>query len=119
MKSWSIVCIVFVAALFIAPLTPSQVQAQSGPYGYHCSIYPPTFDSRYWASNGDVAVSTCQGYVNQQAISYCSGQGNTGPWQMNYSVGYMPNWPNDIWPEDIFFQDSIWWQCVDGWPVYA
>lgn len=117
MKKLTIVCF---AALALAwsLVTAETVSAQPPPYGYHCSIHPPTFDTWYQKNNGSEAVGTCQGHVNQQAINYCSGQGTTGPWQMHYAVAYMPNYPSSA-GEYVFFIDSVWWQCIDGWPVYA
>jgi hypothetical protein len=116
MKKW-MVCLGALAVV-LPFLTAERVSAQSPPYGYHCSIYPPTFDTWYEAYNGNEAVSYCQYWVNQQAIAYCAGQGTTDPWVMQYAVAWMPNYPSTA-GEYYFHQSYVVWRCVDGWPIYA
>jgi hypothetical protein len=65
-------------------------------------------------SSDSAAVGDCQNSVNNLAILLCNGQGTTGVFYIRYVVARW--YPPFL---DQFVDETVAWQCIDGYPYYA
>ncbi len=102
--------------LVLAFLAVIALPAAADAYTYHCQVDPGDDLGVYSASGHSAAIGMCQNQVNQNAIAYCSGQGNTPPFTITYQIHYYNEFRSPAeW--EFLGSGSAQFQCVDGWPV--
>jgi hypothetical protein len=118
-RTISISLVVVAATLFVfRAADPPPVYADSDEYQCSYSLPSGTQHQTFVALGHPNAVATCQNIVNQGAINYCQGVGNSDPFVVQYTTVYFPDGWGRWDTAQLVDSNSVTFKCVDGWAVY-